>query len=273
MLMLHAYMDETGHSKDELQLFNGMAGLFAPAENWEVFESKWKATLEEFKLPFFHMKDFEARDFGSPNSPYKGWNEAKRRRLFGKLMRHIASVQPVIVGSIIPMEYYRGLTEVQRAIHSDPYFLSFQNVIAYCTSFLEIIKAPRDTKVALIFSDQVEFRHRALKLYEEIYKFGRFIKRSAKPPSFDDMRKLVPLQAADIVAYEMYKEADRRKYRPSHKPRFGYEQLTKMNERHGFQMMCRFYSKAELTEYFRAAERTAKIADYWKRRKKLKDAS
>jgi hypothetical protein len=239
MLMLNAYMDETGHSKDELQRFNGMAGLFAPASSWEAFERKWKAMLAEFKLPFFHMKDFEARDFGGSKSPYKGWNEDKRRRLFGRLLRHMAGVQPMIIGSIIPMEYYRGLTEEQRSIHDDPYFLSFQNVIAYCTSFLEIVRAPQDTKVALIFSDQVEFKYRALKLYDDIYKFGLFIKRSAKPPSFEDMRDCVPLQAADIVAYEMYKEADRRMYRPKDKVRYGYEELLKMNKRHGYNMMCR----------------------------------
>jgi hypothetical protein len=273
MLMLNSYMDETGHSKDERQRFNGIAGLFAPSENWEVFEAKWKATLDEFKVPFFHMKDFEARDFGGSKSPYKGWNEAKRRRLFGKLMRHIAGVQPIITGSIIPMEYYRELTESQRAIHGDPYFLSFQNVIAYCTSFLEVTQAPPGAKVALIFSDQVEFRHRALKLYENIYEVGKFIKRSAKPPSFEDMREVVPLQAADIVAYEMYKEADRRMYRPNDKVRFGYQELAKMNLRHGYQVMCRFYSKAELTEYYRNAERTARMYAYWKNKRKLKDAS
>lgn len=38
-------MDETGHSKDELQKFNGMVGLITKAENWEYFEREWKRVV------------------------------------------------------------------------------------------------------------------------------------------------------------------------------------------------------------------------------------
>lgn len=51
MLKLVGYMNETGHSKDERQRFVGMDGLVAPAENWEVFERKWKQTLVIFCVP------------------------------------------------------------------------------------------------------------------------------------------------------------------------------------------------------------------------------
>jgi hypothetical protein len=64
---LTAYMDETGHSKDERQRFNGMAGLLAPTREWERLEIKWKKTLKEFKLPYFHMKDFAKRKQKSKN--------------------------------------------------------------------------------------------------------------------------------------------------------------------------------------------------------------
>lgn len=49
-------MDETGHSKDERQKFVGVAGLMAPAESWAVFERKWKQALNDFKIPYFHMR-------------------------------------------------------------------------------------------------------------------------------------------------------------------------------------------------------------------------
>src|SRR6185295_4823221 len=41
MLMLTAYMDETGHSQDARSKFNGMAGLITKAENWLIFEREW----------------------------------------------------------------------------------------------------------------------------------------------------------------------------------------------------------------------------------------
>lgn len=44
MLMLSAYMDETGHSRDEKQRFNGMAGLMAPTKRLVRMERKWNTT-------------------------------------------------------------------------------------------------------------------------------------------------------------------------------------------------------------------------------------
>jgi hypothetical protein len=170
------------------------------------------------------------------------------------------------------MDDYRALNEKQRGILRDPYFLAFQNVIAYTTSFLDFMQAPPDVKVGLIFSDQVEFRHRALLLYEDIWNVGMFIQRSAYPPDFRPMQLFPALQAADIVAYEMYKEYDRRIYRPQHKIRYGYAEIEKMNLRHGFTPMFRFYSKAELNEYARNFERAARKDEYWAKRKKPKPA-
>ena len=57
--MLCGFMDETGHSQDEKQRFNGMAGIVAPLEHWKVFERKWKRTLKDFKISHFHAQDFE----------------------------------------------------------------------------------------------------------------------------------------------------------------------------------------------------------------------
>jgi hypothetical protein len=39
------------------------------------------------------------------------------------------------------------------------------------------------------------------------------------------MRKVVPLQVADIIAYESYKEFDRRAFHSEHKPRPGLRYL------------------------------------------------
>jgi hypothetical protein len=60
------YMDETGHSRDQKQRFNGMAGLIAPAENWNSLTVKWNKVLEEFHIPYFHMKDWAIHGASSP---------------------------------------------------------------------------------------------------------------------------------------------------------------------------------------------------------------
>ncbi len=105
MLMLTAFMDETGHSKDERQRFNGMAGLLATGDDWEQFERQWKVILDEYKIPFFHMKDFANR-----KQFFKGWDEAKRRELLDKLLKTVRAANALPIGSILPMEDFRQLT-------------------------------------------------------------------------------------------------------------------------------------------------------------------
>lgn len=256
--MFTAYLDETGHSKDERQKFVGIAGLLARTEDWIVFEEKWKAALAlpHFNIPHFHMTDFAAR-----KRIYQNWSEEKRRKVFGKLMNVTESIYPLPFGAIMPMEVYRRLTEEQQNFIIDPYFLCFQSVVAACTVFLERMNISVQEKVALIFSDQVEFRHRALQIYEQVEEAGLYTRRST-PPDFRDMRDFAPLQAADIITYEMYKEFERQLYRPLAAPRFGYKRIELMSKRKNLQNpLFRFFSRNDLAAVMKRFEQAKKIRD------------
>jgi hypothetical protein len=80
------------------------------------------------------------------------------------------------------------------------------------------------------------------------------------------MRELVPLQAADIVAYEMYKEFERQLYRPSAEPRFGYQRIVKMSARAGFRPMFRYFTKTDLAKYIEDAEFLNRRRAYWEKK-------
>jgi hypothetical protein len=200
MVMLTGYMDETGHSKDEKQRFVGMAGLVAPAENWEAFEHKWNEVLSDFKIPHFHMKDFANR-----KRHFEGWHELKRKKLLGKLMRIMASTHALPVGSITSMEDFRSLSEEDRQLAQDPYFFSFLGCVFIPTNLLH--NHPPDVRLALVFGEQTEFQGRAARIFEATKEMG--MAERLETPIFRDMTRLVPLQGADIVAYELYKEAER----------------------------------------------------------------
>lgn len=251
-----AYMDETGHSKDERQKFVGIAGLIATVASWETFERKWKATLEVFKLPYFHMKEFAHSE-----QTFRDWKgkEAKRRKLFGKLMMHMETAYSMPFGAIIPMEDFRSFTKEQQGYFHDPYFLCFQSLVAACSSILEFRKVPDEEKIGLIFSDQVEFRRRALQIYKNVEHADFYVRRST-PPIFRDMREVVPLQAADIIAYEMHKEFERRLYRPSAESRYGYQKIVKMSNRVGHnQPLFRFFTKTEIAMNIERYEKSGRL--------------
>ena len=253
------YMDETGHSKDQKQRFNGMAGLIAPSVNWAHLERKWKATLTEFKIPYFHMKEWT-----HSTGHFIGWSKAKREKLYAKLLRKMESVYPFPLGTILSMEDFRRLNNTQQAWFDDPYYLGFGAVLAYIDFFLDKTGASLDAKALIVFSDQVEFRHRALEYYETSYTPE--LSSRINPPAFADMRKVVALQAADIVAYEFYKECERLRYRPNDNQRYGYGRLVKMTNRLGFhQPLLHFQEHKDLLGH------ATKIETYFKRLTAMRD--
>lgn len=273
------YMDETGHSQDERQRFNGMAGLIAPCDHWEEFERKWKEALKKFHIPRergFHMVEFEnsekARYSTSSKNIFKDWSALKKEKLFSKLLKIIETIHPFPLGSIMSMDDYRSLSQQQRAHFDDPYYLGFLFILGSVDVFLDKTRAAPEVKAAIIFSDQVEFRHRALEYYENAY--SKEVSDRIKPPAFDDMRTLVPLQAADIVAYEFYKECERRRYRPNEDERPGYKVLTKMCNRLGFsQPLIKFQEKPDLIAHAENVGKHLRRLQYWQKRAQQKGST
>lgn len=225
MALLTAYYDETGSAKDINQKFVGMAGFVSTSEEWEILERKWKFILKEFKVPYFHMKEYAHSE-----GVFKGWKgkEEKRRRIFGSLLKTIAEVKPFPVGCIFSAEDFRSLPEKDQKLVDDPYYLSFIACVGIPLEFLQ--NAPPDVKLATVFGEHGVFASKAREFYrrmKEMYQAGDRL----YSPDFRDMREFVPLQAADIIAYELYKEADRQRFRPKAISRHGIIQISKMRER------------------------------------------
>lgn len=192
-----AYMDETGHAAADDQLFCGMAGFIAPADKWESFESKWKKVLKDFKIDYFHM-----REYAHSRGIFEGWKdkEYKRRKLLGSLLNKIAAIHPIPLGSIVSLEAYRNLPPEDQVIYHDPYLRGLSDCAGLPGMLLK--DEPPEVKYAVVFSEQTEFRHRAESVYQMLKQYFSFSHRMMYP-DFKDMRDLVPLQAADIIAYEL----------------------------------------------------------------------
>lgn len=246
MFELFAYMDETGHSKEERQKFVGMGGLIATDDNWERFGRKWKAALTSFRIPHFHMKDF-AHSRGA----FEGWSELKRRKLFGKLLKIIETTYALPFGAVIAMDDYRQLSEERQRNFEDPYFLAFADCAVH--ALMLMAPMPREEKINMVFSEQVEFRNRAVKLYAKVKRVHRAGEKLS-PPEFRDMRDVVQLQGADLVAYELYKEFERQRYRPTTVQRYGYSELLKIGLRSASFHPISFIGKDSLDEIVRVAE-------------------
>jgi hypothetical protein len=110
--------------------------------------------------------------------------------------------------------------------------------------------ASPDVTVAIVFAEQSEFKHMARLLLEDFKENYPAAKRF-DPPDFGDMKKVVPLQAADIVAYELHKEFERRRYRPQDKQRYGYVELLKIARRSYTFMPFIFHTRDTLAGFIK----------------------
>jgi len=222
MPVLMGFFDETGDTKDPAQKFVGMAGFVAPSEKWVHFECKWKSILKDFKLPYFHMKEFNPSE-----GVFRGWkgDESKRKALFGSLIETIEEIKPLPVGCVFSSEDFRTLPDRDRRMIKDPYFFSFISCVGMPSMLIQ--NAPSDVELTTVFGEHGCFASTAKKFYGQMQKLYEVGDR-LHPPEFRDMRESIPLQAADIIAYELYKEADRQRYRPTMPSRFGIIKIVEM---------------------------------------------
>jgi hypothetical protein len=239
MLLLTAYMDETGHSEDKKLHFAGMAGFVAPFKRWECFALQWQKILDDagLKEPF-HMKEF-AQFRGQFEIEWNGpENKQKREEFFGKLIATIQETKATPIGAIVSVEAFRSLTLCQQSAFKDPYYIGFQ----LCTrgAALEAEGYSPPEKVAMVYSYNEEFgttmpneevridqAGRAEQLWYAIKKhthFGRWMGSYAS----SSPREIVQLQAADVLAYELFKEFENRIIRPDDKMRYGLQKILEM---------------------------------------------
>lgn len=224
MLMLTAYVDESGHSSDPLARFVGLGGLVAPVSRWEKFTDDWQAALDEFiDGKEFHMKQYVC----VPGvGPYEGWDKKRREEFMAKLVGAIVESEAQPVAAVVSLDARAALHPLHQEFFGDPYFTAFQQV----TRGLSLAAIPREfpseaETVSMVYAYQNEFgaittgaarpqnQGRAEALWHAIKQktdFGQWMGGY----SSDTPKNMLPLQAADLFAYEITHEFENQLKRP-----------------------------------------------------------
>ena len=56
--VLKGYFDNSGDADDPQHKLLTVGGFLASEKQWAVFETRWQANLDKYKLPYLHMKEF-----------------------------------------------------------------------------------------------------------------------------------------------------------------------------------------------------------------------
>lgn len=214
VLLLKAYLDDSGKSNDPDGSITCIAGAISPLQAWEELEDEWKQVLSKYEVPYLHMKEYAHSIPGSPFEKWKG-REDIRRSFLSSLMdimgKHILGV----FGTTVPNAHFERLSFEQRQRLHDPYFMCFQhtileagvNVFAEFNTVGESLNIPSSEipdgeKLEVIFSRQDEFRTGAETFYETI-RNGMTIGPMLGSFTWASYKDVIPLQAADLIAYEV----------------------------------------------------------------------
>ena len=197
--MFGAYFDESGTGTQSPMM--AVAGFVARSSVWtDVFEPAWRAILDREGVSYFHMTDFE-----NYRGEYTGWERDRHERFIKDLITVIRTAQPYGVGMTLDLVAFRELESELRAVDvRKPYHLCAQ----WCVALLLIV--PEELKpVAWMFEEGAEgtgdlkagLEQLSARLPEPFPRIS--------PLAFGKKQEHLPLQAADLLAYEIRKQDQR----------------------------------------------------------------
>lgn len=196
--MLIAYLDESGAVGTPILT---IAGYPSDESKWKRFECEWRKCLKEHGARYLHM-----RELSQSRGEFKGWPEEKRRAFLGQLISIIKSCVVFRVGAVVP---YKDYQQTVGAIEPQPnrltpfwccFLSSISAILAYCEQ-----RGITDG-VALVFDENTQPKRHADGYFASLQELPEIKNRHQLVSlSFADDKEATPLQAADLLAYELNK--------------------------------------------------------------------
>jgi len=203
MLMLRSYADESGSDK-----FLVLAGYVLPFDFWIPFIEDWQKVLDDKRLPiqYFHMVEAE-----SGNGEFLGVPEEFRKMKVRDFLTVIEKHEPIGLCSHIKLSDWEELAlPFARNGYKDAYYPLFSSIthLIFSLNMIERVQTP----VEFVFDEQTKVKKNAIDMYDrtkKIYEPALELHRLfGDTPQFRDDKLVLPLQAADMLAWHKRRTLD-----------------------------------------------------------------
>jgi hypothetical protein len=242
-LELRAYCDESGTEGNDFVI----AGYVAPASEWQKLETPWNEALQLAGLSEFKMSDCEMG-----TGEFAGRTD--RPELQALFIALIRSIDARGFAARIDLATYLTVRERiaagLRQGYDPAYLRTFDMEVQFITSVLDA-SVPKDERIAFIFDQQDEFAFKANQIYANMLQSHAQRDRLG-PLSFADSKRLPPLQAADMLAYEVHRQFRHGERPPPDKVRW---QSVRLSE--GSRVSVGFLDEAAIKEWAEAWKTSA----------------
>jgi hypothetical protein len=198
--VLAAYIDDSGNPSDSPSVV--LSAFVARPRIWDKVCKKWSKIVQgRYRVRVFH-----ATDCSNGRGEFAGWPQSKRDKLFSDLIGVIEQYKELNgFSAAVSVKDYKGtVTREAHNLFQGPYSLAFQLLIQdICKRYSEKVAFVMDRpnkewgKLEAIFhSTKLETR---LGWPEHLHSF-----------TGGSAKDCVPIQVADVLAYETYRDLNRR---------------------------------------------------------------
>jgi hypothetical protein len=214
-VILRGYVDDAKDGKTfNLSALVGDGGTwFYLEQDWlHVIEKKNRSVIEQGRKPIsrYHATDCQAR-----GKEFKGWGQTEKDEFVIELLSVIYKYRMDVLGYSIDFEQ---LLEEIPETKSNPE--GFAYIVALCFVMLEIgdftLRREKDAVISLIH-DRCDYNAAMLEMFDAMLTDPGFAYRgrftTLAPMGWEHC---IPLQPADLLAYENFKESQRLVHRPQH---------------------------------------------------------
>jgi hypothetical protein len=204
--MFEAYFDDSG--TDSSSSIAIAACYVSTKRGWETFVKEWNIARYEEDFDVFHMADFAAKpDLGK--KPFCDWNLEKKERVYKRLATIINENKRIGCGIAVPKDVFDRLVpslpeKLREQFGTHHYTFAVKAVIALIGEWrLELgITLP----VQYVFDRMGKGRGEIGALWDNVHEekwMGEIFGMECNGFSFHNKADLKPLQAADVLAWQM----------------------------------------------------------------------
>lgn len=179
-----------------------LAGWISTPYGWELFKERWRAMLAEFGASEFHTVDLMATK--NPGTEYSPWPQGKRDAFLE------AAIQ-IIEKNEEPMFSVACSIATNAALRRQSEYWAWKQAFATIGAFSYGLN-PTATHAQFVFDEKEKVRG----FVEEAYKAAREQDRDFerwsrdRKPQFESSLKVLPLQAADLLAWSLRRSVSKR---------------------------------------------------------------
>lgn len=209
-----------------------LAGFISDPDKWAVFDTEWQGVLNYFKIPSFHMTDFE-----SGYGVFREWERDDPRRV--PLLRALlAVIDRNTVGSVaygVSQSMFNSVVppEVIRVVGGSPYFFLFLNLLLGAENLMDheakfSAGVPSDWQMIYMLARGDQGAGTVVNTWmskQEGAVSTRMTTRTEGVFIATDNTKYLALQAADLLAFEGRKQVGLQLGRHGRKSRLSLEAL------------------------------------------------